>query len=205
MISNMKNEDLEKLVRLFLRFPGIGERQAKRFAYFIRAEQMSYVQALSQLLISVRNQSKTCTECFRVFDGVATNGLCEFCSDEKRDSSTLIILEKNQDIEAFMKTDYKGKFFVLGGLIPIIQKNILEGTNIKFLEQRVKEQNNLKELILAFPLTPNGDHTDQVVREIISPLKSDLKITSLGRGLSTGAELEYADPISLSASLKKRE
>ncbi len=201
----MKNDDIEKLIRLFLRFPGIGERQARRFAYFITTEQMSYVQALSHLLVSVRNQSKTCKECLRVFDGEVENSLCEICRDPNRESETIVVLEKNQDVEAFMRTEYKGKFFILGGLIPIIQKNVLDGTNIKILEQKIKNDNSIKELILAFPLTPNGDHTDQVLREILSPLNQNLKITSLGRGLSTGAELEYVDPASLSASLKKRE
>ncbi len=128
-------------------------------------------------------------------------------SDPHRDQSTIVVVEKGQDIEAFARTDYKGLFFVLGGLIPIIQKNIIEGTHIAYLQTRIEhEKGVLKELILAFPLTPNGDHTDQAVREILAQtLPSGISITSLGRGLSTGAELEYADPASLSASLKKRE
>ncbi len=205
----MQNDSIERLVKLFVRFPGIGERQAKRFAYFILAQQTSYVQSLASALTSARANAHTCTKCLRIFEvGIdGASGLCTICSDPHRDQSTIVVVEKGQDIEAFARTDYKGLFFVLGGLIPIIQKNIVEGTHIAYLQTRIEhEKELLKELILAFPLTPNGDHTDQAVREILAPtLPSGISITSLGRGLSTGAELEYADPASLSASLKKRE
>ncbi len=200
----MQNQ-LEQLARLFLRFPGIGERQAKRFAYFILTEPESYVETLSNTLRSARSLAHTCTRCLRVFEGTA--GICAICSDSSRDQDTLLVVEKGQDIDSFAKTDYRGLFFVLGGLIPIIQKNVLAGTNIQKLIQRIKtesENGELKEIILAFPITPNGEHTDVAVRESIAQFPT-IHISSLGRGLSTGAELEYADAASLSASLKKRE
>lgn len=204
----MHNDSIERLAKLFVRFPGIGERQAKRFAYFILAQQTGYVQSLATALTTARASAHNCTKCLRIYEADAPNatGLCDICIDQKRDHSTIIVVEKGQDIEAFARTDYKGLFFVLGGLIPIIQKNILEGTHINYLHSRIKQEEVLKELILAFPLTPNGEHTDQAVREILAPALPDtIAITSLGRGLSTGAELEYVDPASLSASLKKRE
>lgn len=196
-------ESIEKLARLFLKFPGIGERQAKRFAYFILTQPESYVETLSESLMSARKLAHTCTSCQRIFEGL--QGQCQICADNGRDRGTLIILEKSQDIDSFAKTQYDGLFFVLGGLIPIIEKNVLGGTNIHLLVDRVKKDSAIREIILAFPLTPNGEHTDSAVRETIAPISSHIKISSLGRGLSTGAELEYADAASLSASLKKRE
>lgn len=124
-----------------------------------------------------------------------------------RDQSTVIVVEKSQDIDSFAKTDYHGLFFVLGNLIPIMQKNIIEGTHANQLVARAQKEvpeGTLKEIILAFPVTPNGEHTDSAVRELLGSIDG-LTVTSLGRGLSTGAELEYADPLSLAASLKKRE
>lgn len=194
-------DHIEQLTRLFLKFPGIGARQAKRFAYFILSQQESYVKNLATTLTTARGQAHTCTSCFRIYEGNA--GICSLCSDTTRDSDTIIVVEKSTDIEAFTKTDYQGMFFVLGGLIPIVQKHIIDGTNAAALIERIKKENSGLEIILAFPLTPNGDHTDSVIRELLAPYS--IEISSLGRGLSVGTELEYADPASLSASLKKRE
>lgn len=197
-------QELERLAQLFLKFPGIGRRQATRFAYFILTQPESYVATLARTLIEARGQAHTCTRCLRVYEG--RPGMCEICSNPKRDQHTLVVVEKSQDIDSFAKTDYNGLFFVLGGLIPIIQKSILAGTNAQLLIERAqKEALDLHEIILAFPLTPNGEHTDSAVRDMLRPVSITFAVTSLGRGLSTGAELEYADAESLNASLKKRE
>jgi recombination protein RecR len=199
-------QEIDRLAKLFLKFPGIGERQAKRFAYFILTQPESYVELLSRSLMQARKQAHTCKRCLRVYEGAP--GLCDICGNAERDQGTLIVVEKSQDIDSFGKTDYDGLFFVLGGLIAIMQKNIIEGTNADLLIERVKQEVSsgvLKEVILAFPLTPNGEHTESALRELLAPIQGSLTITSLGRGLSTGAELEYADSTSLTASLKKRE
>lgn len=195
-------QELERLAQLFLKFPGIGRRQAMRFAYFILTQPESYVTNLAQTLTEARNQAHTCSLCQRIFEGHA--GMCAVCGNLSRDKTKLLVVEKSQDIDSFAKTDYNGLFFVLGGLIPIVQKNILAGTNIAILKERVARENNTSyEVILAFPVTPNGEHTDAVVREMLA--EYPISISSLGRGLSVGAELEYADAVSLNASLKKRE
>lgn len=200
----MMDEHITRLSRLFLKFPGIGERQARRFAYFILSQPESYVENLATALAEARAQAHTCSRCLRIYEG--RPGICSICSDTARDQDTIIVVEKSADIDAFAKTDYHGLFFVLGGLIPIVQKNVLDGTNIQSLTERVRADFGvLNEIILAFPLTPNGDHTDSTVREILTPLAVSFEISSLGRGLSTGAELEYTDIASLNASLKKRE
>lgn len=194
-------DHIEQLTRLFLKFPGIGARQAKRFAYFILSQQESYVKNLATTLTTARGHAHTCTKCFRIYEGVS--GSCSLCADLARDHDTIIVVEKSTDIEAFTKTDYQGVFFVLGGLIPIVQKHIIDGTNAGAFIERIKKEKVNTEVILAFPLTPNGDHTDSVIRELLAPYP--IEISSLGRGLSIGTELEYADPASLAASLKKRE
>lgn len=196
-------DSIERLTKLFIRFPGIGERQARRFAYFILAEELGYTEALAQAIRSARAHAHTCTRCLRIFEGDET--LCALCANSDRDQSTLVVLEKSQDISAFASIDYNGLFFNLGGLIPIVQKSIVEGTNLASLFARLKKDTAITEVILAFPLTPNGEHTDSVVREQLTQQFPLLQVTSLGRGLSMGTELEYADPTSLSASLKKRE
>lgn len=200
----MNNDSVDRLAKLFLKFPGIGERQARRFAYFILTQQEGYVDSLARAMVVARTHANTCSRCLRIFEG--NPGLCSICSDEHRDQSSIVVVEKSQDIESFARTEYNGLFFVLGGLIPIVQKDIIQGTNAQKLIDRVqKEHGVIEEIILAFPITPNGEHTDAALRELLAPTQGTITITSLGRGLSTGAELEYADPASLEASLKKRE
>src|SRR6266403_1079576 len=193
------NDSVDRLAKLFLKFPGIGERQARRFAYFILTQQEGYVDTLSRALVAARAHANMCNRCLRIFEGTTDSnaGLCEICSDEHRDQGSIVVVEKSQDIESFARTDYNGLFFVLGGLIPIVQKDIIQGTNAAKLIARVQAERAvgaLREVILAFPITPNGEHTDSALRELLAPVSDTLTITSLGRGLSTGAELEYADP-----------
>lgn len=197
------DEHASRLAKLFEKLPGIGSRQAKRFAYFILTQPNDYVNNFAETLKNARSHARTCKLCLRTFEG--SSNLCEICADEHRNHDVIAVVEKSQDIDAFKNTNFDGIFFVLGGLIPIVQKNVLAGTNVSALVERVKNQKDLTEVILAFPVTPNGEHTDQVLREMLSPHAANFEISSLGRGLSTGTELEYADPASLSASLKKRE
>lgn len=195
-------QELNNLSQLFLKFPGIGHRQAKRFAYFILTQPQGYVSSLSKTLLEVRQHAQICQECLRIFEGAGSK--CAICQNPSRDHTTLIVVEKSQDIDSFDKTEYQGVFFVLGSLIPIIQKENLKNTNLETLLARLKNQ-TVSEIILAFPLTPNGENTDLAIREIIKRQNLNIQVSSLGRGLSTGAELEYADSASLNASLKKRE
>lgn len=194
------DRQLEELAQLFLKFPGIGRRQAARLAYFILTQPEHYVKSLAQTLLDARAHAHTCDRCMRIFEGNGSR--CSICGDDSRDQSTIVVVEKSQDIDSFTKTDYRGLFFVLNGLIPIVQKSTVAGTNAQLLVNRAQSDTALTEIILAFPLTPNGEHTDIAIREMLG---SGKKISSLGRGLSTGAELEYADTASLNASLKKRE
>ncbi len=200
-------DHIEQLSRLFLKFPGIGARQAKRFAYFILSQSESYVKNLSNGLLTARSSAQTCTRCFRIYEGPSASSgqatICHICADIARDQNTIVIVEKTADIDVFLKTHYHGLFFVLGSLIPITKKDMIDGTNASALIERIKKEKDIGEVILAFPLTPNGDHTDSVIRELLAPYP--VEVNSLGRGLSTGTELEYADPASLEASLKKRE
>jgi recombination protein RecR len=199
--------NIQKLTELFLQFPGIGERQAKRFAYFIVTAPTHYTDALAKKILEARSSVHICTECYRVFDGAQSS--CALCREKSRQNGQLLIVEKSTDIDIFLSTPYAGKFFVLQNLIPIVQKKTVKKTFLEALETRVaKEQadGTLKEVILAFPLTPNGIHTDEVVRERLQKITENvLPITSLGRGLSFGTEIEYADQYSLSASLEKRQ
>jgi recombination protein RecR len=121
-----------------------------------------------------------------------------------------LIVEKDADYENIKKSrNYSGMYFILGGLVPIVTKETPNFVRIKELittvESRAKKE-NLKEIIIALSLNPQGEHTDMYLREKMSPLveKYKFKIVSLGRGLSTGTELEYSDSDTIKNALKNR-
>jgi recombination protein RecR len=123
-----------------------------------------------------------------------------------------MVVEKDSDLESVRKSRvYHGKYFILGGLVPIVEKTTKSRVRIEELKKKIsgskESKEKLSEVILAFSLNPQGDHTDQYVREQLKEItdKINIKISSLGRGLSTGTELEYSDNATLSNALKNRQ
>jgi len=204
-------DTVEKLTEVFKEFPGIGERQAKRFVYFLMSRNPAYSENLILLIKDLKKEISQCKECFRFFINENNKGkICEICSNSSNDSSLLMIVEKDSDLESVKKSRvYHGKYFILGGLVPIVEKNTNSRIRINELIEKIKKdaKNGLEEIILAFSLSPQGDHTDFYVRNQIKDLaeNSNIKISSLGRGLSTGTELEYSDNDTLKNALKNRQ
>lgn len=202
-------DTIDRLTEFFKEFPGIGERQARRFVYFLMSRNGDYTKNLSQLMSDLKKEVSQCKECFRFFlIKNSTNNLCEICSDTNVDDSMLMVVEKDSDLESVKKSRvYYGKYFILGGLVPIVEKTTKSRVRIEELKKKISNNKELKEVILAFSLNPQGDHTDQYVREQLKDVtdKMSIKISSLGRGLSTGTELEYSDNATLSNALKNRQ
>jgi recombination protein RecR len=202
---------IDKLSEIFKEFPGIGERQARRFVYFLMSRTGAYNENLSSLILDLKKEISQCRECFRFFivKQNSRENICDICGSPNTDSSILMIVEKDSDLESVKKSRaYNGKYFVLGGLVPIVEKNTKNRVRIEELKQRLSSPKpSFGEIILAFSLNPQGDHTDQYVREQIKDIcdKQNIKISSLGRGLSTGTELEYSDNDTLKNALKNRQ
>ena len=201
---------IDKLTEIFKEFPGIGERQARRFAYFLVSRTGAYNENLATLISDLKKEVGQCAECFKFYiNSKNQGGKCEICGDINADSSTLMIVEKDSDLESVKKSGaYQGKYFILGGLVPIVEKNTKSRVRIEELKKKIeREKKDLKEIILAFSLSPQGDHTDSYVREELRKVaeKQGIKISSLGRGLSTGTELEYSDNDTLRNALKNRQ
>jgi recombination protein RecR len=200
---------IDKLTEVFKEFPGIGERQARRFVYFLMSRNGGYNENLSGLILDLKKEVAQCRECFRFF--ILNKGgdkLCDICANTNIDSFVLMIVEKDSDLESVRKSRvYNGKYFILGGLVPIVEKSTKSRVRIEELKERIKKEKELKEIILAFSLSPQGDHTDSYVREQLKDVieKEDVKISSLGKGLSTGTELEYSDNDTLKNALKNRQ
>ena len=200
---------IDKLTEIFKEFPGIGERQAKRFVYFLMSRTPAYAENLSSLITELKKEVAQCRECFRFFIlNDKKEKLCDICTNNNVDSSTLMVIEKDSDLESIKKSRvYNGKYFVLGGLVPIVEKNTKSKIRIEELKNKISSRKEIKEIILAFSLSPQGDHTDSYVREQLKDIadKQNIKLSSLGRGLSTGTELEYSDNDTLKNALKNRQ
>lgn len=199
---------IDKLTEVFKEFPGIGERQAKRFVYFLMSRTPAYSENLSKFILELKKDVAQCKECFRFFILMKDEKVCDICANTNTDSSTLLVVEKDSDLESINKSRvYHGKYFILGGLVPIVEKTTKSRIRIEELKKRISGDNNIKEIILAFSISPQGDHTDSYVREQLKDLtdKLNIKISSLGKGLSTGTELEYSDNDTLKNALKNRQ
>ncbi len=202
-------DSIDKLTETFKEFPGIGERQARRFVYFLMFKNGDYANSLSKLILELKKEVSQCKECFKFFlIKKDKNNLCEICSNRNTDTTLLMVVEKDSDLESINKSHvYHGKYFILGGLVPIVEKNTKSRVRIEELKKRIFAGTEFKEIILAFSISPQGDHTDQYVRKQLKDVaeKNNIKISSLGKGLSTGTELEYSDNDTLKNALKNRQ
>jgi recombination protein RecR len=200
---------IDKLTEMFGKFPGIGPRQARRFVYYLLSRNGNYTQELVQAVQNLKKEIIQCEKCLRFFakNGHATK-LCSICADDTRDHKMLMIVPRDVDLEAVERSgSYKGHYFVIGGMVPILEKEPEKKVRIRELEERIKNSPELKELILAMNANADGEHTADYIKEKLSPLikkVNPLEISVLGRGLSTGAELEYADPETLMSAFLHR-
>ena len=134
---------------------------------------------------------------------------CRICADLGRDQHTLFVVEKDADIENVERSDFKGLYFVLGGTIPLAADEPHKHIRLRELVERIEAdaaKGVLKEVILGLSATSEGDHTRLLLQEKLIPVSEafKFKISSLGRGLSTGSELEYADPDTIASALSSR-
>ncbi len=204
-------DSISKLASLFAEFPGIGSRQSRRFVYFLLKQNKSYINELIRAIESLEGAIMQCNRCHRYFTKKfpAAPDRCTICSDETRDHNTLMVVEKDSDLEAIERSGtYQGTYFILGGILPILEKNPASKIRINDLMQLIEaESMDIKEIILACAVTPESEHTAEYVRETIAPTTNThlISVTTLGRGLSTGTELEYSDAETLRYALEGRK
>lgn len=199
---------LDKLIAHFERFPGIGSRQAKRFAFHLLRQDPAQIAELSSLIAELPAVMTECASCARYFARNGQGTLCTICDNTSRDRSQLLIVEQDSDIQPVERSGYEGLYFVLGGTVPLLHQE--EGRRIRgprlkeLVAGRTKE--GLSEIILGFAVNPDGENTARYVEALLSPVLTGttIKLSHLGRGLSTGSELEYADPETIKSALKNR-
>ena len=203
----------DRLTELFMRFPGIGPKQARRFVYFLLREHSHYKEQLIKALEELKFTGRQCEKCYRFFgdkNAQASKPLCSLCDAEGRDRHQLMIVEKELDLDAVEKTgSYNGLYFILGGLVPPLTEKPSELIRIRELTSRIHtsiENNSLTEIIFALPVTDYGDVTTEYIEKTIKQIVGIEKVTlsHLARGLSSGLELEYVDKATFKSALDRR-
>lgn len=203
-------DPIERLQALFERFPGIGTRQAGRFVHYLLRSSPALRRELADAVKELGGSVHQCPECMRWHSGTsaksAAKHLCSICANAQRDSAGLAIVASDADLEALERSgNFRGRYFVLGGTLSLASgktnglrtKQLLDS-----LQDRIK--NGLEEIILAFPANPEGDATVDYLRDALQKAAPDTRVTTLGRGLSTGSELEYADVETIKNALEGR-
>ena len=194
-------KSLQRVINAFRKLPGVGPRQAERFALYLLRASEAQAAEFTQAILDMRLKVGCCPKCFSYSEN---SSLCEICKDETRDSSLLCIVEEPKDIEALEKTkSYNGYYHVLHGSISPIEGRNAEALKLKELMHRVEEEKEtIKEIIIA----TNPDTEGQTTALYLADMLRDIgpKITRLGYGMPLGGNIDYIDEMTLSHALKGR-
>ncbi len=189
---------LNELINQFSRLPGIGKKTAQRLAYSIIEQPPERAKQFAEALINAREKIHLCKICQTLTD----KDICEFCSDEKRDKSTVCVVEDPRDVMAFERTrEYKGVYHVLHGVISPLDSIGPEQLKIKELMARLSS-GEVTEIIMATNPTVEGEATASYISRLVKPM--GIKVTRLAYGIPVGGDLEYADEYTLARALEGR-
>lgn len=189
---------LEKAVNEFSKLPGIGRKTALRLVLHLLRQSNSDVEQFASAIAKVKQEVKYCRVCHNISD----DDVCPICSDPRRDTSLICVVENIQDVMAVENTQqFRGLYHVLGGIISPMDGIGPDQLEIRSLVQRV-EQGGVSEVILALSSTMEGDTTNFYISRKLAPL--DVKLSVIARGISVGDELEYTDEVTLGRSIVNR-
>ena len=193
---------LRRLIEAFEKLPGIGPKTAQRLTYYLLHVPQAELDAFAKGLSSLKKDTVVCSIC----KNVSENDPCEICSDVHRDKETILVVEQPLDILAFEKTGkYFGSYHVLHGAINPLENIGPEEIFIEPLIQRLKKNGKtLKEIIIATNPTMEGEATSMYLNKKLKDQNSRIKISRLGMGVPTGADLEYSDETTLIQAIEGR-
>ena len=198
MIQQYPSRLLETAVQEFSKLPGIGRKTALRLVLYMLRMEHEDVMRFTDSLDRLKNEVKFCRVCHNISD----QEICPICSDDRRDASTICVVENIQDVMAIENTQqFTGLYHVLGGLISPMDGIGPSDLEIDSLVQSVSE-GGIKEVILALSSTMEGDTTNFYIFRKLSLL--DVKVTIIARGIAVGNELEYTDEATLGRSILNR-
>jgi recombination protein RecR len=187
-----------RLIEQFNRLPGIGPKSAQRLAYHILRVPTQEAEALASAIVDVKERIILCGICQNLSDVDP----CYICRNDRRDHATICVVEEPLDILAFERTrSFKGVYHVLHGVISPMDGIGPDDLKIRELLARLGDS-SVREIILATNPTLEGDATAMYLDRLIAP--AGINVTRLARGLPVGADLEYADEVTLTRALEGR-
>lgn len=189
--------ELQKLIELFKKLPGVGNKTAERYALLVLEMEEAEVEEFAEGLLDAKRKITECEIC-----GNYTNGKhCDICLDAQRDESVICVVSSARDILAIEKLNsFQGRYHVLGGLISTVNNVMPNDLNIDKLLLRINDE--VKELILAFSPTLEGETTALYLSKKVD---ESVVISHLAQGLPMGGQLEYADEMTLLRSFENRK
>jgi len=191
-------DSIEKLIQCLIKLPGIGRRSAERIVSYILNVQEDRVRHLVQNIQQVKKTIRLC----RICRNFSETDICAICQDSKRDNSLLCIVENPQDVMAIEKSgNFNGLYHVLGGAISPLEDKGHKDLRIQSLFLRIK-QGNVEEIILAMDADAEGEATALYLTQLLKP--TQIKLSRIGMGIPSGANLEYVDSTTLASALDGR-
>ena len=197
-MSNQFAEPIAVLINQLSKLPGIGVKSAQRLAYYIVSMPRERAEELAGAILNAKEKIRRCEICFNLSEG----GLCPVCADAKRDASTICVVKDARDVLAMERIrEFRGRYHVLEGTISPMAGIGPDDIRIKELLERI-QKGGVREVIVATNPDVEGEATAMYLARLIKPL--GVKVTRIAHGIPIGAELEYADEITLGKALEGR-
>lgn len=191
---------IQNLINEFSRLPGLGPKSAERLVFYLMKQSPENLNKLASNIENLKKEIQICQVCYNY----SIKNPCEICTDSRRDHATLCVVALPQDLAVIESTgEYHGLYHILGGILNPVEGITPDKLKIKELINRLnRAKPKIKEVILAFNPDLEGESTTLYLTRQLKSLK--IKITRLAKGLPTGADLEYADAVTLTDALKGR-
>jgi recombination protein RecR len=193
---------IQRLVSELSKLPGVGSRTAQRLAFHILRASGDDAEALAQAIRDVKERIGLCEICCNLAEGPR----CRICEDERREASVICVVEEPSDVIALERThEYRGRYHVLGGALSPIDGVDADDLRIAELFRRVVDPGSeIREVVLATNPTTTGEATALHIAEALRELAPGVSVTRLASGLPVGADLEYADEVTLGRAFSGR-